>query len=154
MRICLIVLLVGMKLNNRHFIFIPFTSLFTSPPPFPFPLLARNMSTHKHTNRLVQEKSPYLLQHAHNPVNWYVVRPSRRTLVVMLWISSIARDGEHGGSWTSCYYACLKNIALVIVILANYIVSLFYSLACKFASGKKGFFEGIKWCMTRILIKL
>ncbi len=27
--------------------------------------------THKHTNRLVNEKSPYLLQHAHNPVDWY-----------------------------------------------------------------------------------
>ncbi|XP_008313005.1 spermatogenesis-associated protein 20 [Cynoglossus semilaevis] len=26
---------------------------------------------HKHTNRLVKEKSPYLLQHAHNPVDWY-----------------------------------------------------------------------------------
>jgi len=25
----------------------------------------------KHTNRLIQETSPYLLQHAHNPVNWY-----------------------------------------------------------------------------------
>src|SRR5215467_12063836 len=24
-----------------------------------------------HTNRLAAEKSPYLLQHAHNPVNWY-----------------------------------------------------------------------------------
>src|SRR5687768_5044208 len=24
-----------------------------------------------HINRLAQEKSPYLLQHAHNPVNWY-----------------------------------------------------------------------------------
>ncbi|MDR4399642.1 DUF255 domain-containing protein, partial [Bacillus atrophaeus] len=22
-------------------------------------------------NRLINEKSPYLLQHAHNPVNWY-----------------------------------------------------------------------------------
>lgn len=22
-------------------------------------------------NRLIREKSPYLLQHAHNPVNWY-----------------------------------------------------------------------------------
>lgn len=30
----------------------------TSPPP-------------KHTNRLVHEKSLYLLQHAHNPVDWY-----------------------------------------------------------------------------------
>ncbi|KAL4448270.1 hypothetical protein ABPG75_005489 [Micractinium tetrahymenae] len=26
---------------------------------------------HKHTNRLAQEESPYLLQHAHNPVDWY-----------------------------------------------------------------------------------
>ena len=24
-----------------------------------------------HTNKLINEKSPYLLQHAHNPVNWY-----------------------------------------------------------------------------------
>lgn len=23
------------------------------------------------TNRLINEKSPYLLQHAHNPVDWY-----------------------------------------------------------------------------------
>jgi uncharacterized protein len=27
--------------------------------------------THDHTNRLSQETSPYLLQHAHNPVDWY-----------------------------------------------------------------------------------
>lgn len=27
--------------------------------------------TDKFTNRLIQEKSPYLLQHAHNPVDWY-----------------------------------------------------------------------------------
>ena len=26
---------------------------------------------HKHTNFLIHESSPYLLQHAHNPVNWY-----------------------------------------------------------------------------------
>ncbi len=26
---------------------------------------------HQHTNRLVREKSPYLLQHAHNPVDWF-----------------------------------------------------------------------------------
>jgi hypothetical protein len=24
-----------------------------------------------HTNRLIDETSPYLLQHAHNPVDWY-----------------------------------------------------------------------------------
>lgn len=26
---------------------------------------------YKHTNNLIKETSPYLLQHAHNPVNWY-----------------------------------------------------------------------------------
>ena len=26
---------------------------------------------HKHTNHLINETSPYLLQHAHNPVDWY-----------------------------------------------------------------------------------
>ena len=26
---------------------------------------------HKYTNKLIDESSPYLLQHAHNPVNWY-----------------------------------------------------------------------------------
>src|SRR5688572_23223636 len=26
---------------------------------------------HRHTNRLIHETSPYLLQHAHNPVDWY-----------------------------------------------------------------------------------
>ena len=29
------------------------------------------MAEHKHTNRLAGETSPYLLQHAHNPVDWY-----------------------------------------------------------------------------------
>jgi len=29
------------------------------------------MAEHEHTNHLVRETSPYLLQHAHNPVDWY-----------------------------------------------------------------------------------
>jgi uncharacterized protein YyaL (SSP411 family) len=29
------------------------------------------MTNHKYTNNLINETSPYLLQHAHNPVNWY-----------------------------------------------------------------------------------
>ncbi|MBT5469602.1 MAG: DUF255 domain-containing protein, partial [Nitrospina sp.] len=29
------------------------------------------MAENKYTNELIKEKSPYLLQHAHNPVNWY-----------------------------------------------------------------------------------
>jgi hypothetical protein len=31
----------------------------------------QEMSKHKFTNHLITETSPYLLQHAHNPVNWY-----------------------------------------------------------------------------------
>jgi uncharacterized protein YyaL (SSP411 family) len=30
-----------------------------------------NPTRHGHTNRLAREKSPYLLQHAHNPVDWF-----------------------------------------------------------------------------------
>jgi uncharacterized protein YyaL (SSP411 family) len=36
-------------------------------------IVSTNSSTavHAHTNRLAREKSPYLLQHAHNPVDWF-----------------------------------------------------------------------------------
>jgi len=37
------------------------TAVSTNPPSAP----------HKHTNHLAREKSPYLLQHAHNPVAWF-----------------------------------------------------------------------------------
>lgn len=30
-----------------------------------------NKEAHPYTNELIHESSPYLLQHAHNPVNWY-----------------------------------------------------------------------------------
>jgi len=35
--------------------------------------------TPRYTNRLILESSPYLLQHAHNPVNWFAgaTKPSR-----------------------------------------------------------------------------
>jgi uncharacterized protein YyaL (SSP411 family) len=39
---------------------VPMSSTTTNVPP-----------SHKHTNRLANEKSPYLLQHAHNPVDWF-----------------------------------------------------------------------------------
>ncbi|HEU5379774.1 MAG TPA: thioredoxin domain-containing protein [Ktedonobacteraceae bacterium] len=32
---------------------------------------AASDAQHTHTNRLIHETSPYLLQHAHNPVDWY-----------------------------------------------------------------------------------
>ncbi|MGG4144981.1 DUF255 domain-containing protein [Paenibacillus algorifonticola] len=33
------------------------------------------MTTHKVPNRLAKEKSRYLLQHTHNPVNWFSWSP-------------------------------------------------------------------------------
>ena len=41
------------------------------------------------TNRLINETSPYLLQHAHNPVNWYpwgeeALERARKQLAVLL----------------------------------------------------------------------
>ena len=30
-----------------------------------------NKNSHSFTNNLIEESSPYLLQHAHNPVQWY-----------------------------------------------------------------------------------
>ncbi len=33
--------------------------------------MSDTQAQHEHTNRLIHETSPYLLQHAHNPVDWY-----------------------------------------------------------------------------------
>jgi uncharacterized protein YyaL (SSP411 family) len=50
-----------------RFGFLALTWLVTSSDTFAEPKPAAP----EHTNRLAQEKSPYLLQHAHNPVDWY-----------------------------------------------------------------------------------
>src|SRR5213083_610224 len=54
---------------TSHFRFgiLALTWLVTSNPSVADPTAARP----EHTNRLAHEKSPYLLQHAHNPVDWY-----------------------------------------------------------------------------------
>jgi uncharacterized protein YyaL (SSP411 family) len=53
--------------SRFRFGFLALTWLVTSSHTFAEPKPARP----EHTNRLAQEKSPYLLQHAHNPVDWY-----------------------------------------------------------------------------------
>jgi len=50
-----------------RFGFLALTWLVTSSDPF----AEAKPAQPEHTNRLAQEKSPYLLQHAHNPVDWY-----------------------------------------------------------------------------------
>ena len=42
-----------------------------TPAPTPTPGATPAPGKAKHTNHLVHEKSPYLRQHAHNPVDWY-----------------------------------------------------------------------------------
>ncbi|XP_029953387.1 spermatogenesis-associated protein 20 isoform X1 [Salarias fasciatus] len=57
----------------------PIPAYYLSPPIFRSmasggegPSSSSSSSTpHKHTNRLANERSPYLLQHAHNPVDWF-----------------------------------------------------------------------------------
>src|SRR5438477_417679 len=53
--------------SRFRFGFLALTWLVTSSDNLAEPKPARP----EHTNRLAQEKSPYLLQHAHNPVDWY-----------------------------------------------------------------------------------
>jgi uncharacterized protein len=53
--------------SHFRFGFLALTWLVTSSDTFAEPTPARP----EHTNRLAHEKSPYLLQHAHNPVDWY-----------------------------------------------------------------------------------
>ena len=42
----------------------------TSPPDHHARSTMFNTPSHPHPNALIQESSPYLLQHAHNPVDW------------------------------------------------------------------------------------
>src|SRR4051812_42181728 len=54
-------------MSRFRFVFLALTWLVTSSH-----ASADRTSAHsEHTNRLAHEKSPYLLQHAHNPVDWY-----------------------------------------------------------------------------------
>jgi uncharacterized protein YyaL (SSP411 family) len=53
--------------SRFRFVFLALTWLMTSSDASAEPTPAQS----GHTNRLAHEKSPYLLQHAHNPVDWY-----------------------------------------------------------------------------------
>jgi len=60
-------------------------------------------TAHAHTNRLAREKSPYLLQHQHNPVDWHAwgeeafskARKENKPLFLSIGYSTCigARDG-------------------------------------------------------------
>jgi len=47
--------------------------------------VATEEQTHGHTNGLIHEKSPYLLMHAHNPVDWYPWGQDEFAKISPLW---------------------------------------------------------------------
>lgn len=52
-----------MQITCYYLFFFALINLFSCSP--------NPMTNHKYTNSLINETSPYLLQHAHNPVNWH-----------------------------------------------------------------------------------
>ena len=52
-----------------------YLSFFTAPAPPQRALAEEHDDTqraeHEHTNQLINENSPYLQMHAHNPIDWY-----------------------------------------------------------------------------------
>jgi uncharacterized protein YyaL (SSP411 family) len=55
-------------IHNKVQKYIPFITLVLA---FSSSCQTTGSKQHQHTNALINESSPYLLQHAHNPVNWY-----------------------------------------------------------------------------------
>jgi uncharacterized protein YyaL (SSP411 family) len=79
----------------------------------------------KHTNRLAREKSPYLLQHAHNPVDWFAwnneafEKARRESKPIFLsigystchWCHVMERESfedEKVGAFLSEHFVCIK----------------------------------------------
>jgi uncharacterized protein YyaL (SSP411 family) len=62
---------MGRKIRN------PQSAFRNKPKPLPIPARCGDVPvvSETHTNRLISEKSPYLLQHAHNPVDWHAWNP-------------------------------------------------------------------------------
>ena len=62
----------------------------------------KNMKNHRHTNSLITETSPYLLQHAHNPVNWYawndetlaLAKEENKLLLISIGYFEVAVSGK------------------------------------------------------------
>ena len=66
-----------------------------------------------HTNRLARETSPYLLQHQHNPVDWYAWGPEAFERLAHRTSRSFSRVG-----YSTCYWChvmerqCFENEAI------------------------------------------
>src|SRR5690554_539447 len=83
------------------------------------------MTPPKHTNRLINESSPYLLQHAHNPVDWYPwgeealtkARKEDKPIIVSIGYSSChwchvmereSFENEQAADLMNKYFVCIK----------------------------------------------
>lgn len=80
---------------------------------------------HKHSNKLLNETSPYLLQHAHNPVNWYpwgeealaLAKAENKLILVSIgysachWCHVMERESfenEEIAQLMNAYFVCIK----------------------------------------------
>ncbi len=61
----------GLTLGMLLFLLVRMVPADPHPTRTDAPAPPADKAKHKHTNRLARETSPYLLQHAHNPVDWY-----------------------------------------------------------------------------------
>lgn len=83
------------------------------------------MENRKHTNKLIHASSPYLLQHAHNPVNWYewgdeafeIARRENKLILVSIgysachWCHVMEREcfeQEDTAEIMNKYFVCIK----------------------------------------------
>ena len=84
-----------------------------------------NAPAHQHTNRLACEKSPYLLQHAHNPVDWFAwgdeafekARRENKPILLSIgystchWCHVMERESfedEKLGAFLNEHFVCIK----------------------------------------------
>ena len=58
---------------------------------------SNNLGSHDYTNELINESSPYLLQHAHNPVNWHPWGEKALKKAKELNLTTVALLGKGGG---------------------------------------------------------
>src|ERR1700759_4841269 len=80
---------------------------------------------HAYTNRLIDESSPYLLQHAHNPVDWYpwgeeaflVAKRENKPVLVSIgyaachWCHVMERESfenEQVAAFMNRHFVCIK----------------------------------------------
>lgn len=80
------------------------------------------MSVPIHTNSLIDETSPYLLQHAHNPVSWYAMRDSvfkKAMAEDKLMIISIGYSACH---WCHVMeHECFDDEEVALVMNSHYV---------------------------------